>query len=619
MATSTAPVSATVQPTMLMGCTNNVITYRAAGHETVCLQAPQFGMQVLANFNPANGDVIGLDDILEKTTARTDLSDLSKYVTAVVANGNTTLYFDPTGSGVTGAGTPIALLLGVQTSVAGLIAAGGVAYVPDRVTVTASFNTPLTLRPSGLETVTLRPPASGIAPEQLNGFDPAKGDVLELGAVLAKTGASSDLSDIRNYLSVTVSNGNAILSVDRTGSGQAGTAFAQLNGVSLTLDQLLADGAISDTQGLTGPANIPLATQTATGALPAGTIMRMGCVNQTITFRPAGNEILCLQAPQYGVQTIASFNPAKGDVLGLDNILAKTTAAADLSDVGRWISASVANDNTTLYFDPTGSGRAGTAFATLLGVQTSVAALVADGGMAYVPDQISITPQFNTPLTLRPAGLTTVDLRGPANGIAPQQIFGFDPDKADTLELNGVLNATTANPDLSNLGNYIHVTSASGNTTLAVDKTGTGQAGTPFAVLDGTTLTLNQLLADHAISFTATPATVATSPAQVFAFRPEGQEQVNLNPSPHSPAQQIQNFSLGNGDVIDFAKVLANANVHTDMTHIANFVTATQSGTSTVLSLDPTGAGHVGTAFAVLQQTSTTMSALLANHALSMG
>ncbi len=620
MASNTAPIRPTVQPTMLMGCTNNVITFRAAGHETVCLQAPQHGVQVLANFDPANGDVIGLDDILEKTTASTDLSDLNKYLTAVVANGNTTLYFDPTGSGVAGAGTAVAELLGVQTSVASLIAEGGVAYVPDRVTVIPSFDTPLTLRPSGLETVELRAPANGIGPEQLNGFDPTKADVLELGFVLGKTGASTDLSNIQNYITATVSNGNTILSVDTTGTGKAGTAFAQLNGVSLTLNQLLADNALSFTAGLTAPANVPLPTP-ATGPAPsAGTIMRMGCVNQTITFRPAGREIVCLQAPQYGVQSLANFDPSKGDVLGLDNLLQKTTASTSLSDIGKWISAVVANGNTTLYFDPAGSGHAGagTPFAVLLGVQTSVAALVASGGMAYVPDQISMTPQFNTPLTLRAAGLTTVDLRGPANGIAPQQIFGFDPTKADTLELNGVLNATTANPNLSDLQNYVSVTNSGGNTTLALDKTGTGQAGTPFAVLEGTTLTLNQLLADNAISFTPTAVTVAPNPAQVFAFRPEGQEQATLNPSPHSPAQQIQDFSLTNGDVIDFAKVFANANVHTDMTQIANYVTATQSGTSTVLSLDPTGGGHVGAAFAVLQQTSTTVSALLSHNSLSL-
>ena len=613
MATTPAPVT----PIMLMGCTNNTITYRAAGHATVCLQAPQFGVQYLANFNPAAGDVIGLDAVLEKTTASTNLSDLGKYVTSVVSNGNTTLYFDPTGSGTTGAGSPIAVLLGVQTSVAALVADGGVAYIPDRVTVTAAFNTPLTLRASGLETVNLRAPANGIAAEQLNGFSPTQADVLELAAVLGKTTANPDLSNLQNYITATVSNGNTILSVDPTGSGQAGTAFVQLNGVTATLSQLLADNALSYTPSLVPPTSTPGTPAPPQSGSP---IMTMGCVNKTISYRAAGHQTVCLQAPQYGVQYLANFNPANGDVIGLDNVLEKTTAATNLSDLGKYVTSTVSAGNTTLYFDATGSGHvgAGSPIAVLLGVQTTVAALVADGGVAYIPDRVSMTPTFDAPFTLRPAGLETVDLRGPVNGIAPQQIIGFDATKADTLELNGVLNATTANPNLSNLQSYITATTSNGNTTLSLDKTGTGQAGTPFAVLQGTSITLSQLLADNAISFTATPVAVATDPALTFAFRPEGQESVNLNPSPHQPAQQIQGFSLTNGDVIDFAKVLANANVHTDMTHIANYVTATQSGTSTVLALDPTGSGHAGTAFAVLQQTGTTMSGLLAHNSLSI-
>src|ERR1700733_11026892 len=119
---------------MKMGCTQKLITYRTAGHEGVCLQSAEHGMQQLAGFNPANGDLIGLDDILEKTLAHADLSDVGNYITSAIVAGSTILYFDPTGHGLQG--SPIAQLQGVSTTVAALVADGGIAYVPDQVVIT---------------------------------------------------------------------------------------------------------------------------------------------------------------------------------------------------------------------------------------------------------------------------------------------------------------------------------------------------------------------------------------------------------------------------------------------------------------------------------------------------
>ena len=64
---------------------------------------------------------------------------------------------------------------------------------------------------------------------------------------------------------------------------------------------------------------------------------------------------MCLQSPSHGVQQLAGFNPAMGDVIGVDDILELSTAQTDLSDV-------------------------------------AVAALVADGGMKYIPDAMSWAP-----------------------------------------------------------------------------------------------------------------------------------------------------------------------------------------------------------------------------------
>ena len=134
-----APVTpTTVQPLMHMGCTNDVITYRLEGQETVCLQSPSHGVQQLAEFNAALGDVIGLDDILETTPVPYDLAGVGNYITSSVSAAGTTLYFDPTGQGLQG--SPIAVLQGVDTTVAQLVADGGMQYDPDAPEPPANFN-----------------------------------------------------------------------------------------------------------------------------------------------------------------------------------------------------------------------------------------------------------------------------------------------------------------------------------------------------------------------------------------------------------------------------------------------------------------------------------------------
>ena len=632
MATSTHS-TAPVTPIMVMGCTKTVITYRAQGQETICLQSAPHGVQQLVGFNPANGDVLGLNDILETTLAHADLSDVARYITSTVSAAGTTLYIDPTGHGLQG--SAFAVLQGVQTTVAQLVANGGMKYVPDPVALTATFNTPFTFRPDGLETVNLLAPVSGIGPQQINGFDPAKGDVLQLGGVLNNTLALPDLSDIQNYVTATIVNGNTILSVDRTGGGHAGIAFAQLNGVAITLPQLVADHALvlpastyaadarwdstfvfrsegneiawiqpagvhnaapPQLQGFSLAAgdslcirNILLAANLSVAAAalpnyfsttqsngstllwfnPAGSgnggsvvavlqntlvtmsdllsagalkpgqpitpttplpvdplapIMVMGCASNLITYRAQGQETICLQSAPHGVQQLAGFNAAKGDVIGLNDILETTLAHADLSDVARYITSTVSAAGTTLYLDPTGHGLKGSAFAVLQGVQTTVAQLVANGGMKYIPDPVALTATFNTPFTFRPDGLETVNLLAPAPGSAPQQINGFDPAKGDVLQLGAVLNATLALPDLSDLQKYVTATVVNGNTILSVDPTGGGHAGVAFAQLNGVAMTLSQLQADHALLFTPTHLVAGATAGQLFQFRSEGNE-----------------------------------------------------------------------------------------------
>lgn len=716
----------TTQPSLLMrmGCTNVNIAYRAAGNEGVCLESPSHGIQQLAHFNVAVGDFIGVDDILELTPAQVNLSDVANYITSQLIDGGTMLYFDPTGHGQQG--TPFAFLQGVSTNVAQLVADGGMKYQPDAITATPVFDTPFTIRAAGLETVNLLATHTDIGPQIINGFSLANGCVLQLASLLNQTLAQANLSDIANYISATDSGGNTILSVDPTGTGQAGTPFAVLEGVSVSLATLLADGALAYTptatmvdtlnnQGftyrsaghetavlvvptvhvaasqLTGfsaaagdaidvgqillKAQAPFALasvqadfwttqsgantnlwfnangsgqggtleavllntsvtlnqllaqsaiswrsdQAGTTSLGNGVIMRMGCTNDLITYRSAGKEGVCLQSPSHGVQQLADFSVANGDFLGVDDVLETTLAHDNLSDISQYITSQVVTGGTMLYADPTGHGRQGTPIAFLQGVTTSVAALVAEGGIEYVPDQVAIAPTFDTPFTLRPDGLETVLLNQIEPGIGPQLLYGFNAASGDNLELANILNKTLALPNLSDIGQFISVTDSGGNTTVSVDATGHGLAGTPFAVLEGTSLTLSQLLAANALMYDPTPTWVPSQLGSAFTFRVSGSEGVILqNISGSAQPQTLSGFSLAEGDAIDVRNILSAASVQADLSNIGSYFSTVETGGNTQLWFDPNGLGTGGTLEAVLQNTSLSMTDLLSHSALHL-
>jgi hypothetical protein len=356
---------------------------------------------------------------------------------------------------------------------------------------------------------------------------------------------------------------------------------------------------------------------TSSSDTPVTPLMRMGCTKQLITYRAAGQETVCLQSPSHGVQLLANFNPALGDVIGLDDVLETTLAHDNLSDIGNYITAVTTTIGTTLYFDPTGSGKQGVPIAVLLGVTTTVAQLVADGGVAYVPDAITLSPNGGMPFSFRPDGLETDRLAAIAPGQPPQQINDFDPSKNEVLALDRILNSTNANPDLSNLAQYVTATTAEGSTTLSLDPSGQGLDGTPFAVLNGVSITVAQLLADKALSFTATPITKTVTPGATLTLRPEGMETLvfqtasaKLGPAP------LQGFSLTADDVLNLTPLLAREHVNPAPGTIGTYLSAVVSNGNTTLWLNPAGTGSGGVAIATLDGVSTTVSALMAAHAL---
>jgi hypothetical protein len=344
--------------------------------------------------------------------------------------------------------------------------------------------------------------------------------------------------------------------------------------------------------------------------------MRMGCTNALITYRAAGNEGVCLQSPAHGLQQLSAFNPAVGDFLGVDDILETTMAHANLSDIAQYITSQVVAGGTELFIDLTGSGKTGTPFAMLRGVTTTVAQLVADGGIKYIPDAITLPVVFNTPFSFRPDGLETAVLGRPEPGTPSVQLNDFNPTNGCVIELRNTLNYTNANPDLSNIGNYITAVQSGGNTILYLDKTGTAHLGTAFAVLEGVNITVSQLLADHALAFDPSRVSMQSTPGTVFQCRPEGMETVFLaNIHGTQSAQQVQGFSIDQADGLDVSKILTAANIQTDISNVGNFFSTVETGGNTQLWFNPTGSGSGGTLEAVFQGTNFTLNDLSSHTA----
>jgi len=352
---------------------------------------------------------------------------------------------------------------------------------------------------------------------------------------------------------------------------------------------------------------------------PPTFLMRMGCTKELITFRAGGNEGVCLQSPSHGIQRLANFSPAAGDFIGVDDILERTLAHDNLSDITNYITAVATSQGTELYVDMTGTGQLGTPFALLEGVTTTLAQLVADGGIRYVPDAIAVAPQFNTPFTYRPDGLETALLGRIMPGVAPQVLNGFTGADGCKLELNNILAYTNALPNMSNIANYITATDTGGNTILSFDHTGAGQTGTPFAVLTGVTETLAQLLSQNALVFDPTRLQVNVSAGANFTCRAVGEETVSLQPVlGNAAAAQIANFSVSADDGLDVTKILSQANIQADVTNINSYFSTVETGGNTQLWFNPDG-GSGGTLEAVFQNTNFSINDLLAHSALTTG
>ncbi len=92
--------------------------------------------------------------------------------------------------------------------------------------------------------------------------------------------------------------------------------------------------------------------------------------------------------------------------------------------------------------------------------------------------------------------------------------------------------------------------------------------------------------------------------------------QTLLLPGIGAGVETVTGFAFGNGEVLDLRNAMLGSMWNGDPTTIGNFVTTTQSGGNTFVSVAPTGHGG-GSTVAVLAGLNTDLATLTAHHAIS--
>jgi hypothetical protein len=193
--------------------------------------------------------------------------------------------------------------------------------------------------------------------------------------------------------------------------------------------------------------------------------------------------------------------------------------------------------------------------------------------------------------------------------------------QSDSIDLVGVNHAGLT-------ATYAPTTTANASGILTVTETVNGQATTVAQLHFAGSYSAGSFLfaADNAGTGTIitdppthakiTAANVGTASA-AFTNSGGGIETAVLAPAGNG-IEAVSGFRLNGIDVLDLRQVLAGAAGHPNLTDIGNYISASVAAGNTTLFYDPAGGGHGG-AFAVLDGVSTTMNALLAHHALSLG
>jgi Ca2+-binding RTX toxin-like protein len=472
---------------------------------------------------------------------------------------------------------------------------------------------------TGAQTAKIDAISTKEGPEQLVGFKTGAGDVLNLANILKASPAT--LATLTNYITATTNAaGDTTLSYDATGTGLVGTAFAVLKGITVTVAQLLADNALS------------------LGSVPSVVVPAV-LHTDVVTFATAGNQTIRVDAisAKEGTEQLIGFKTGAGDVLNLANVVKGSTAT--LATLGGFVTAStsVAGD-TTLYFDATGTGLTGTAFAVLKGVSVTVAQLLADNALSLTGGTVATLPGAHHVDLLQNNGVLhsgdgnyLVNATGAHETISlgkgDNHVFSQQGNTTVTLGnghaeifLNGTNNTITVGDNTSNGVSEIiagsgqeHVTTGNGNVYIVgsgdhdVITVGNGndtiiETGHAGAAIGFNTVTLG--LGNDMVFLGGTGNTVLMGAGVDRIYGGTGNDTFSVNSA--GGTDTISNFTLTNGDVLDVSKILAGASLAHDLSNLSSFITtssiidsAVSSGYDTKLVIT----GSTGTANVTLMNT----------------
>jgi hypothetical protein len=137
-------------------------------------------------------------------------------------------------------------------------------------------------------------------------------------------------------------------------------------------------GAGDQTVSLTGGADTIVvgAGGSTISALGGGNMISAGAGMNFITADGSSGNVFYVNGAGQGTTTINGFNTV-GDVLDLSAALSGVAIAADMSNLGTYVTASVTAGNTTLWIDPTGGSATPAAFVVLNGISASLPQLIA--------------------------------------------------------------------------------------------------------------------------------------------------------------------------------------------------------------------------------------------------
>ena len=255
------------------------------------------------------------------------------------------------------------------------------------------------------------------------------------------------------------------------------------------------------------------------------------------------------------------------------------------------------------------------------------------------------------------------------NGSTPQVISGFTPNGSVLLDLRQVMSETGWDGQTSTFSRYAQVHAVTGGTMISITPNGNSASSHDVALLQGSTVSLANIqlqsllipdgstatagvtITDTGVgtatvsglqsgvatalaraTYTATAGTAAdpttnsltllgwnnvldAGPGTNFLNGLQPGDIFRLNAAGQG-LDTISGFTLTNGDKIDVGRALSGLNVASDLSNVGNFLTATVSGTDTILSVNPTGAAGGASAIARLMNVNTSVSQLLSDHSL---